>query len=221
MNVVSAVELDFAYSRGAQPVLHRFGLEVAPGEMVALVGRSGEGKSTLLYLLGLFLRPTAGDVFVCGLRARELSDDERSRVRAHRIGFVFQDAALHPHLTLRENVAEGAYYSGEQRSSALNRADQLLAEHGIGDVAGHRPAQVSGGQAQRAALCRALIRSPALVLADEPTGSIDEDNATRVVTSLRRAASCGAAVVVATHSADMAGSCDRVVRITRARAAQS
>lgn len=214
--IVSAAGLGFSYPRTGQLVLSQFDFKVAPAEMVGVMGRSGEGKSTLLYLLGLFLQPTAGEVTVCGVRSRDLTDAERSTMRAHRIGFVFQDAVLHPHLTLRENVAEGAFYRGTRRSAALESADQLLTEHGIGLVADHRPAQVSGGQAQRAALCRALIRSPNLVLADEPTGSIDEENATKVVASLRRAARGGAAVVIATHSREVAGSCDRVVLMQRA-----
>lgn len=210
---VRTADLGFRYPGSTTPVFEHIEMEVHPGEMVALVGRSGEGKSTLLYLIGLFLHATVGELFILGQPASEMNDGVRSRVRARRVGFIFQDALLHRHLTMRENVAEGAVYAGVEAPDALLRADALLEQHGIGHVAGHRPPQVSGGQGQRAALCRALIRSPALLLADEPTGSIDSENADLVVTSLRSAAVSGTAVIVATHSAEVAGRCDRILRI--------
>jgi putative ABC transport system ATP-binding protein/lipoprotein-releasing system ATP-binding protein len=134
-------------------------------------------------------------------------------LRAHRIGFVFQDAALHPSATIEDNVAEGVLYTGASYSAAIMSARQLLDAYGIGQLGRRRPTQVSGGQAQRAALCRALIRRPTLVLADEPTGNLDPDNAAEVIRGLRNAADAGAAVVVVTHSPTVAGACDREVEL--------
>jgi putative ABC transport system ATP-binding protein len=181
--------------------------------MVAVQGRSGAGKSTLLFLLGLFIAPTAGRIVITGRETTLLGDAARSRLRAHRIGFVFQDAALHPTVSIEDNVAEGALYAGESYQIAVSRARQLLEAYGIGHLAHRKPTQVSGGQAQRAALCRALIRRPALVLADEPTGNLDPDNASEVIRGLRGAASGGASIVVATHSPTVAAACDRAVQL--------
>jgi ABC-type lipoprotein export system ATPase subunit len=206
-------DLRFAYP-GSAPLIAGLDLSAEPGQMVAVQGRSGTGKSTLLFLLGLFIAPTGGRIVVDGLETTGLGDAERSRLRAHRIGFVFQDAALHPTATMEDNVAEGALYAGASYAAALSDARRLLDAYGIGHLASRRPTQVSGGQAQRAALCRALIRRPALVLADEPTGNLDPENAAEVIKGLRGAADEGAAVVVVTHSPTIAAACDRVIELT-------
>lgn len=206
-------DLTFAYPGSVTPLIVGLGLMVAPGELVAVKGSSGSGKSTLLFLLGLFIAPGSGTVTIGGVETTRLGDHERSRLRAHRLGFVFQDAALHPAVTIEDNVAEGAVYAGASYADAIGRARRLLDAYGIGDTARRRPTQVSGGQAQRAALCRALIRGPALVLADEPTGNLDPDNAAAVIRGLRGAAEEGASVVVVTHSSAVASACDRVVQL--------
>ena len=204
-------ELGFAYPGSVSPLIAGLDLAAEPGQMVAVQGKSGTGKSTLLFLLGLFIAPTGGRIAIEGLETTRLGDAERSRLRAHRIGFVFQDAALHPTATIEENVAEGALYAGASYAAALADARRLLEAYGIGHLAQRRPTQVSGGQAQRAALCRALIRRPALILADEPTGNLDPENAREVIKGLRVAADEGASVVVVTHSPTVAAACDRVV----------
>lgn len=204
--------LSFAYP-GAAALIDGLDLVADAGQMVAVRGKSGSGKSTLLFLLGLFIAPGAGRIVIDGLETTRLGDADRSRLRAHRIGFVFQDAALHPTASIEDNVAEGVLYAGASYSAAIASARQLLDAYGIGYLGRRRPTQVSGGQAQRAALCRALIRRPTLVLADEPTGNLDPDNAAEVIRGLRGAASAGAAVVVVTHSPTVAGACDREVEL--------
>lgn len=206
--------LTFAYPRTSAPIIDGLDLSVGEGEMIGVMGASGSGKSTLLYLLGLFIAPNAGRIAVDGRETTLLDDAERSRLRAHRIGFVFQDAALHPNATVEENVAEGALYTGCSYAEAVARARGLLEAYGIIDLAGRRPTQISGGQAQRAALCRALLRRPALILADEPTGNLDPVNAEAVLAGLRAAVTDGAGVVVATHSPAVADTCDRTVRLS-------
>lgn len=211
--VLVADQLRFRYPSQSQPVIDGLSIVVRPGEMVSISGPSGSGKSTLLYLVGLLLQPGSGKVILAGVDTTRLSDHGRSLLRAHSIGFVLQDAALHHHLTILENVAEGALYSGANLASARDRAAELLDAFGLTREAALRPAQVSGGQGQRAALCRALIRRPSIILADEPTGNLDADNADHVLVGLRSAAEAGAGVLVVTHAASVAVRCDRELRL--------
>ncbi len=206
-------QLEFGYP-GGPPLFERLNFGVQPSELVAIRGRSGAGKSTLLFLLGLFVKPAAGRIAVNGIETTSLNDGQRSLLRAHAIGFVFQDAMLDPTLSLEDNVAEGAVYAGVSYATALQRARELLGRYEIGELARRRPTQISGGQAQRAALCRALVRRPTVVLADEPTGNLDADNARAVVAGLRDAASDQAGVVIVTHSDEIARMCDRTVDLT-------
>lgn len=206
-------DLAFGYPGSATPLFADLDLTADRGEMVAIQGPSGSGKSTLLFLLGLFIVPASGRISITGLETTSMGDAERSGLRAHRIGFVFQDAALHSTLSIEENVAEGALYGGASHEEALLRARRMLETYGVRDIARRRPTRVSGGQAQRAAVCRALMRGPAVVLADEPTGNLDPHNAMEVIRGLRGAAAGGAAVVVVTHSQSVAEACDRVVSL--------
>ncbi len=204
--------LRFGY-RGRPDLIVDVDLSVDAGEVVALRGPSGSGKSTLLYLIGLYLRPAHGSIELDGEETTTLGDRERSRLRAHRIGFVFQDAGLQPSASLLENVAEGAFYGGSSLEAARGRALALMARYGIDHLADRRASQVSGGEAQRAALCRALVRDPVLVLADEPTGNLDPANAAAVIDGLRAAAAAGAAVIIATHSPSVAEACDWTIHL--------
>ena len=204
--------LTYSYP-GCQAVLERIEGSFESGEVVALTGPSGRGKSTLLYLLGLMLRPAEGQVLVDGSDTTNFGDAQRARMRAGQFGFVFQDAALDPSRTVLANVCETALYRGASPRAARRRALQLLEEFGVLVRPTQRPGQVSGGQAQRIALCRAMLHSPRIVLADEPTGNLDPPTAQLVMNAFRRQAALGATVVVASHDPASIDRCDRVVRL--------
>lgn len=201
----------FAYRRGGEELFGGLSWSFAGGALTAVTGPSGRGKSTLLYLLGLMLRPTSGQVLLQGERVDALPDARRAAVRAHRVGFVFQDAALDPARRIVDSVVEPALYAGCRRGEVVGRARDLLDQLGVGQRADHRPGEISGGQAQRVAVARALINTPVVILADEPTGNLDQGNAAVVLGALRDAARAGAAVIIATHDADVLGACDERV----------
>lgn len=207
---LKAAGLSFSYDR-AGSLISDWTQEFLNGEVVAVTGPSGRGKSTLLYLLGLMLKPTKGEVLVDGLSAADLSDTGRTLLRADTFGFVFQDAALDSSRTVLDNVLETALYRGEPRKNSIERAIALLDEFGVELRAAARPGQISGGQAQRIALCRALLVEPKIILADEPTGNLDTVSSDVVVSALRSRAENGAVVVIVTHDQDLVRKCDRVV----------
>jgi ABC-type lipoprotein export system ATPase subunit len=213
--LLAAETVTFGYPRG-EPVVRDLSLVFAAGTMTALTGPSGCGKSTMLYLLGLMLRPAAGAVFFDGTPVHDLPDRDRARLRAHAFGFVFQDAALDPTRTVLDNVVETALYRSQPRREAITRALALMERFGVSLRASHRPGQISGGQAQRIALCRALLAAPRAVLADEPTGNLDPATASLVMTALREHADHGAAVVIATHDPAVAATCDQIIRLGEA-----
>lgn len=205
-------ELSFGYRQTAAPVLAGISKEFRAGALTAVTGPSGSGKSTLLYVLGLMLTPTAGTVRWDGLPVTRWRDAERSALRASQIGFVFQDAVLDPSRTALANVTEAGTIAGMPEREAATRGIRLMERFGVADRARHRPGEVSGGQAQRIALCRALVKNPAVILADEPTGNLDAESADVVWDALHAAARDGATVVVATHDrARAAGADDRVL----------
>ncbi|MGO1405661.1 ABC transporter ATP-binding protein [Agrococcus casei] len=204
--------LSFTYGSRLH-ILDDCNLSFWPGEVVALTGESGRGKSTLLYLLGLMLSPTSGDIEVDGTDTVGLSDRERSGLRARRFGFVFQDAALDTSRTVLDNVLETVLYRNESRRDAQQRAIELLERFHVSIRADHRPGQISGGQAQRIAVCRALLARPDIVLADEPTGNLDAGSSQIVISALREHAESGATIVIATHDRDVQEACDRVVAL--------
>lgn len=209
---LEARDVCFEYTTGRR-VLDAWSATFPVGSMTALTGASGRGKSTLLYLLGLMLRPASGDVLFNGENITHAGDAARARLRAHWFGFVFQDAALDQTRTVLDNVTETALYRGQRRTVAKTRALELLDRFEV-DVPPHRkPGQVSGGQAQRIALCRALLTDPLVLLADEPTGNLDPATSTLVVEALRTHASNGAAVIVVTHSPEVASACDIEIRL--------
>lgn len=188
----------FAYA-SSPSVFEDLDFTAPAGAITAVTGPSGRGKSTLLYVIGLMLRPQRGQILLGGRRIDELSDTARSRLRGRKFGFVFQDAALDSTRSVQDNVVESTVYNGLSRKPALVRARQMLIDLGVDVDPSRRPGQLSGGQAQRVALCRALIHEPRVVLADEPTGNLDETSSNAVLGSLRHAADRGAAVVIATH----------------------
>lgn len=187
-----------------------------PGVSTALVGQSGSGKSTLLYLAGLMLRPTGGDVIVNGVRTSKLPDWQRANIRANEMGFVFQDAILDPARSIIDNVLEGALYTRLPRPVARTRAINLLERLGVAVDPLRRPGQISGGQSQRVALCRALLQEPQILLADEPTGNLDDATAEIVWGTLTSAANSGTTVIVATHDLVRAARCGRLIEVDRA-----
>ena len=195
-------------------VLRGVNLVLESGEVVALLGPSGSGKSTLLQVAGLLEPPTGGDVVILGQQSQALGDAARTRLRRSTLGFVYQFHHLLKEFSARENVMMPQLLAGVPRRVARERADALLAEVGLSDRAGHRPAALSGGQQQRVAVARALANQPKLLLADEPTGNLDPETAGALFDLLMRLArEAGMAALVATHNMALAQAMDRTVRL--------
>jgi putative ABC transport system ATP-binding protein len=207
------------YPRGASAVVALDGvsLEVGAGEKLAIMGPSGSGKSTLLSILGCLDRPTRGEYLFEGREVEGLSDDELSRLRNRAIGFVFQSFHLIPQLTVAENVETPLLYEGAPPAQWRARAEAALAAVGLSHRADHRPAELSGGEAQRAAIARALVTSPRLLLADEPTGNLDSATGEEIARLLDELHAGGCTVVLVTHNESLARRAERVVRLRDGR----
>jgi ABC-type lipoprotein export system ATPase subunit len=210
--VIEGRGIRYRYPRGPA-IFDGLDVKVEAGELVAITGVSGRGKSTLLYMLGLMLRPQAGEVLLDGCPVSQLKDAAISRLRADQFGFIFQDAALDTSRTVLDNVIEGALYRNQKRGAVLTEARGLLEVFGVQLRANAKPGQISGGQAQRIALCRALVGAPSIVLADEPTGNLDAEAATLVVETLKNLANTGTTVVIATHDHAVVHRCDREIQL--------
>jgi len=205
------VSREFGRGETVTKVLHDCSIEVRRGQTVAIVGKSGSGKSTFANCLSGLDRPTTGEIVLLGEDLAAVSETRMARLRATSIGFVLQRDNLVPTLNLEENVAAPLIVSGTRLSAALARARSALDEVGLGHRARNWPGQVSGGEAQRAAVARACVNDPAIVFADEPTGALDEENGLRVQELLRAMVKeRGAACVVVTHDLDMARTADVV-----------
>jgi ABC-type lipoprotein export system ATPase subunit len=202
--LVEAHDLTFRYRRNSTAGLAGFNAQFLRGSVTAITGSSGSGKSTLLYLLALLVTPSAGHVLWNGSRADSLPDGARSALRAQHAGFVFQDAMLDPSKTVLANVCEQGIFSGMDPATAGRRARDLLERFGVAHRVEHRPGEVSGGQAQRVALCRALLLDPDVVFADEPTGNLDTVASSVVFAALEERARAGACVIIATHDPTLA-----------------
>jgi len=195
-------------------VLRGVTMEIAPGEVVALLGPSGSGKSTLLQAVGLLEGGFGGAIHVAGRDAIRLNSAERTALRREHLGFVYQFHHLLPDFTAEENVILPQLLLGTSRAEAALRARELLEALGIGHRLSHRPSQLSGGEQQRVAVARALANKPLLVLADEPTGNLDEATADRVLGQfLELVRGTGSAALVATHNERLAARMDRVFRL--------
>ena len=202
----------FGHGRAARRVLDGAALEVSGGELVAVVGRSGSGKSTLLHLLGGLDKAEAGTIELAGERVDGRSERDLARLRARRVGFVFQFFHLVPELSGEENVALAARLP-DAAPGALERGQELIERLGLSDAAGRMPHELSGGEQQRIALARALVNDPAVVLADEPTGNLDPEAAAIVLDVLREVAAEGRAVVLVTHEEAATDAATRVLRL--------
>ncbi|HTG39253.1 ABC transporter ATP-binding protein [Sphingomonas sp.] len=214
--VLQTLALQRSFRQGGQTieVLRGIDLDVAPGEIVALLGPSGSGKSTLLQAVGLLEGGFEGSIRIVGQEVTKLSSAERTVVRRDRLGFIYQFHHLLPDFTAIENVELPQLIHGAAKAAAIERSGHLLSALGLAARLTHRPSQLSGGEQQRVAVARALANRPALVLADEPTGNLDEATADIVLAEfLRLVRGEGSAALVATHNERLAARMDRVVRL--------
>ena len=214
--MLRARDLRKRYGGGESVVdaLRGVSLELAVGEFMAVVGPSGCGKSTLLHLCGGMDRPSAGAVSFDGVDLAGLDDEALTALRRERVGFVFQFFNLLPTLTLAENIALPLLLAGVPSRTGLARAGEAARRVGLAHRLGHYPGGVSGGELQRAAVARAVVHRPALVIADEPTGNLDSDNGRRVLSLLRDLnRETGVALLLATHDPALAAAADRVLRL--------
>jgi lipoprotein-releasing system ATP-binding protein len=202
-------------------VLDGVDLQIAPGEIVGLIGPSGSGKSSLLHAAGMLERPSSGEVWIDGQPGWELSDGDRTDIRRNRIGFVYQFHHLLPEFDAIHNVALPALIAGRKRRDAMAEAERLLGVLGLSERIYHQPAQLSGGEQQRVAIARAMINNPILILADEPTGNLDPDTSTVVFAALSDLVRKeGAAALIATHNMELAKYMDRVMALDHGKLVQ-
>ena len=208
-------QLSKHYKRGGEVIraLDGVTLDITGAEFVAVVGRSGSGKTTMLDLMGLLLRPTSGRLLIEGVNTGELSDSERAHMRARKIGFVFQEYNLLASLNVIENVMLPLRYTKGVRDGR-QRATELLERVDLTDRVKHRPGELSGGQQQRVAIARSMINRPSLILLDEPTGAVDTETAEQLVALLKRInRQEGVTIIVVTHDLDIAAQAGRVIRL--------
>ena len=215
MNSVISINNITKTYEGPPPVkaLDGVTLEVQKGDFVAIVGQSGSGKSTLLNMIGLLDSVTEGTIDIEGKNISELSDNELSKFRGEKIGFIFQSFFLLPGLTAQENVAEGLLYQGISRTERLESATKVLEQVGLGDRTTHLPKELSGGQQQMVAIARALVQDPAFVLADEPTGNLDKESGLNILNILKELNNQGKTVIMITHNQEHADMFEKVIEL--------
>jgi len=217
---VSNLQKSYKTARGELTLFRGLSLEVRAGEMVAIVGQSGAGKSTLLHILGALDAPSAGTVYCASTNVAHLSPRQAAAFRNREIGYVWQFHYLLPEFTALENVAMPLLARGTSKREALTVAANWLREVGLDDRADHRPGELSGGEQQRVAMARALVCNPRLLLADEPTGDLDEITAGRVFDLIERLhLTHGLTSILVTHNLELAGRCTRTLRLEGGRLA--
>jgi putative ABC transport system ATP-binding protein len=216
--VLELVEVTKHYP-GDPPVvaLAKVDLRIDAGELVAILGPSGSGKTTLLHIMGTLERPSSGVVRIAGEDTSTMSDKQLSGLRAHRLGFVFQQFFLLDGHSVLDNVADGLLYRGGRLAERRRLASAAIERVGLAHRAGHRPNQLSGGEQQRTAIARALAGRPALVMADEPTGNLDSMNGAAILGLIRELHDEGTTIVVITHDHDVAAAMDRRIEIRDGR----
>ena len=212
-----AIELRDVHKRyrTVSPVdaLRNVSLTIDDGELVSIIGPSGSGKTTLLHVMGALLRPTSGTVRIAGTATSSLSDPALSALRAHQLGFVFQDYVLIAGATALENVADGLLYCGIARRERQSRAREALDRVGLAARTTHTPPQLSGGERQRVAIARALVGNPTLVLADEPTGNLDSHSSDAILELLAELNAGGVTIAIITHDQQVADATSRTIEI--------
>src|SRR5438876_6640445 len=216
---VRLVELTKYYKRGSEVIkaVHGVTLDIDKGEFIAVVGRSGSGKTTMLDLLGLLLKPPAGALFIDDIDTAKLGDRDRAHTRARKVGFVFQEYNLLSGLNVLENVMLPLRYVKDGKGGK-QRAIELIDRVGLSDRIKHRPAELSGGQMQRVAIARSMVNSPSLILLDEPTGAVDTETAQQLVDLLKRLnREDQVTIVLVTHDTDISGQARRQIRLKDGR----
>ena len=216
--VISLKNISKVYE-GPPPVkaVDNISLDIKEGDLVSIVGQSGSGKSTLLNMIGLLDSLTEGAIEIEGQDVSVMSDNELSKFRGEKIGFIFQSFFLLPGLTAQENVAEGLLYQGIKREERLKRAKKVLQDVGLGDRLEHLPKELSGGEQQRVAVARALVQNPAFVLADEPTGNLDKQSGDNILSILKELNKQGKTIIMITHNQDNAKKFKKVVKLVDGR----
>ncbi len=212
---IEAVEKTYQKNKAAPPVraLRGIDLMVPRGQYLAIMGPSGSGKSTLMNIIGCLDRPTRGRYLLDGEDVAQMNDEDLSRVRGRRLGFVFQAFNLIPQLTIDENVQVPLFYQAAPRRERRRRAIRALERVGLADRTDHRPNQLSGGQMQRVAIARALVTEPSLLLADEPTGNLDSATGDAILDMFDELRDQGLTIVMVTHDDPVAERCERIIRL--------
>lgn len=213
MNAVSTSELTKKYQMGDITVeaLKGVDLEVEQGEFVAIMGPSGSGKSTLMHLLGLLDRPTSGEVEIAGRKVSEFTERQRAKFRLETVGFVFQFYSMLSGMEARDDVRLPMLLAGASSKSSVSKSMDSLEKVGLGDRTSHKASELSGGQRQRAAIARAIVNDPELVLADEPTSELDTETSEEVVELFKQISGDGRTVVMVNHEREMAEMADRTI----------